>query len=136
MTTKFHFRQDDELLEVVITGSKRIITFADLLAIEDDDLAREMPNSNYMESIVYLRCWRLPNDAANEIQENLSNGIDLIAHASSESGIVQALFDTSDFSIREIYRCIANIDPNDTEESPKNKRFEFRWMLTCIRKRK
>lgn len=136
MTTKFHFRQDDELLEVVITGSKRIITFADLLAIEDDDLAREMPNSNYMESIVYLRCWRLPNDAANEIQENLSNGIDLTAHATSESGIVQDLFDTSDFSIREIYRCIANIDPNDTEESLENKRFEFRWMLTCIRKLK
>lgn len=136
MTTKFHFRQDDELLEVVITGSKRIITFADLLAIEDDDLAREMPNSNYIESIVYLRCWRLPNDAANEIQENLSNGVDLIAHASSESGIVQDLFDTSDFSIREIYRCIANVNPNNTKESLENKRFEFRWMLTCIRNRK
>jgi hypothetical protein len=134
MTLRINFRHQGNCavkLELFSNGVWKSVCEVNMCALEDNDLAREIPETDTFEPVVYLRCLDLPDGEIREIQHLLDSGLISYCRLQSASAVVTEGLHFKVLRMREIYRCPEFFDETG-EESEKNLRFKFRWMITGI----
>ena len=142
------------MLEVLHSETWESLCHIDMCAIEDRELAREVPETESFEPLVYLRCKDLDENSVERIQEILATGASLSCrlrvqtprkampsskrHVGTDEStgvsdfnslMVDEAFHFKTLRIRELYRCAEFV----TKKGEDKMYFKFRWMVTAIR---
>jgi hypothetical protein len=134
MNLKLNFKQEAKFavqLELISKGVWKPICKIDMCVLEDNELAREVLETDSFEPVVYLRCTNLPDVEASLIQQFLASDQVTYCRLQSPSAVVTEGLHFKVLRIRELYRCSLPVERKDGKAA--NKRFfKYRWMITAI----
>lgn len=137
MTQKVNFIQEGKFavwLELLEDDVWRRFCQVEMCALEDNYLAREVPETRSFEPIIYLRCGDLDDERVSKIQYALATGQDLYCRLRSTVSIVTEVFHFEELKIREFYRCAAFVDSKDVKgQKEGGLYYKSRWMITGLR---
>lgn len=134
MTLRIEFKETGQFpvcLELRNKDGWNEICNLEMCALEDNDLARLVPESNSFEPIIYLRCKDLSDAVTSQMQQDLAVGQNLYCRLKSALPVVSEGFHFKVLRIREIYKCPLFIEDKEGKSGGRQF-FKYRWMITGI----